>query len=119
DIQEQPANQVRVLVVLLEIKAAGAPINLPVDVLDIVAGNIFAVLGELDGEAVVGTFVHAGEIALHDKASLQLQAMDFGQRQRIKIALGVHGVVVSCQCSVFSCELPVGVDRFAFLTTEN
>ena len=66
----------------LRIEAAGAAVDLPVDVLDVVAGDVLAVLGELDGEAVVGALVHAREVALDDQPGLQLQAAHLGQRQR-------------------------------------
>jgi hypothetical protein len=71
------------------IEAPGAALDLPVDVLDVVAGNILAMLGELDGEAVVGALVHAREVALDDEPGLDLQAADLGEGEGVEIFLGV------------------------------
>jgi hypothetical protein len=45
----------------------------PVKVLDVVAGGVLAVLAELDGEAVEGTRVQAGEEALDDELGAQVR----------------------------------------------
>ena len=78
-VDEQPRDEVRLLLVLLEVVALGAAVDLPVDVLDVVAGGVLAVLGELDGEPVPRAAVPAGEVALDDLPGLQLQAVDAGQ----------------------------------------
>ena len=92
DVEQQPADEVRLLLVLLEVEAAGPAVDLPVDVLDVVAGDVLAVLGELDGEAVVRALVHARQVALDDQPRLQLQAADLGERQRVEVALRVVSI---------------------------
>ena len=52
-IQQQVQEKVRLLLVLLEVELVGLGPDLPVDVADVVAGHVLAVLGELDREAVV------------------------------------------------------------------
>ena len=47
-----------------------------------------AVLGELDREAVVGALVHAGDVALDHHASLEVEALDAGQRAARLVAIG-------------------------------
>lgn len=84
DVEHDPADEVRLFLVLLEVMASGSAKYLPVDVLDIVAGHMFAVLGEFDGEAVEGAFMLAREITFHDEASLQFQATHLRQGERIK-----------------------------------
>ena len=49
-------------------------------------------LGELDGEAVVGAFVHAGKVALDDEAGLQLQAAHLGESERVEVLVRVVAV---------------------------
>jgi hypothetical protein len=68
------AGKVRFLFVLLDGVALGAAVALPVDVLDIVAGDVLAVLDELDGEAAEGALVVADAQALDDGAGLQVCA---------------------------------------------
>ena len=74
---------------MLEVKAAGAAEDLPIEVLEVVASDVFAVFGELDGKAVVGAFVHTGEVALDDEAGLQLQVAQLVQGDGVEIALRV------------------------------
>jgi hypothetical protein len=47
-------------------------------VFDVVAGSVFAVLGELDGEPMVRTTVLSRQIAFNDESGLQLQAANLG-----------------------------------------
>ena len=70
NVEQNPANEIRFRFVLLEEEATGAAVHLPIDVLDVVAGNVLAVLGELDREAVIGALVHARQEAFHQQASL-------------------------------------------------
>jgi hypothetical protein len=53
------AVEVRFLLVLLDGVAFAAAVAFPVDVADVVARNILAVLDELDGEPFVGALVVA------------------------------------------------------------
>ena len=61
----------------------------PIDVLYVVARHVFTVLSEFDGKAVIWAFVHAGEVALDDQTSLQLQAAHFGEDERVQIFLWI------------------------------
>ena len=78
------ALQVRFLLVLLDVIAIGLAVGAPVDVADLVAGIILAMLGELDAEALVGTLVDAGEEALDEVARDQREPAVLGQRGGIK-----------------------------------
>src|SRR5262249_60294516 len=78
-IDQEPRDEVRFLLVLLQVEAVGAAVDFPVDVLDVVARGVLAVLGELDGEPVPRAAVPAGEVALDHLPGLQLQAVDAGQ----------------------------------------
>ena len=82
-IQKQVADEVRFLLVLLEVELVGLAIHLPVDKAQVVAGAVFAVFGKLDREAVVGTAMRAGDIAFDDRAGAQFQPMQLRQRLRI------------------------------------
>ena len=83
DIQHQLADQVRLVVVLLHVELVGAAEHFPVDVSQVVARRVLAVLGKLDREAVKGAAVQARHIAFHDVPSTQMQAFDLSQRPRI------------------------------------
>ena len=92
DVHDEPAIEVGFGLVLFEVEAAGAAVDFPIDVFDVVAGDVFAVLGELDAEAVVGTFVHAGEVALDEEPGLEFEAPDGGEDGGVEVALGVVGL---------------------------
>ncbi len=100
-VDEQPEREVGFLFVLLEIKLAGAAIDLPVKMLEIITRDIFAVLSELDGKAVIGAFVHAREVAFDDEPSLKLEASHLGKRHRVEILLRAfgHGKLISGEWS--------------------
>ena len=57
----------------------------PVDVADLVAGVILAVLGELDAETLVRTLVGAGEKALDESARDQGEPTVTGERGGIEL----------------------------------
>ena len=82
-IQEQIREQVGLLLVLLQVKLVGLGPDFPVDVADVVAGHVLAMLGELDGEAVVRAGMHPGDVALDHHARLQVQPLEASQRERI------------------------------------
>src|SRR5262249_40290752 len=50
-INEDKQVEVGLLLVLLQVELVGAAVDLPVEVADVVAGDVGAVLGELDAEA--------------------------------------------------------------------
>src|SRR5271157_4275509 len=82
-VQKQVEEQVRLLLVLLEVKLVGLGPDLPVHVADVVARHIFAVLGELDGEAVVGAGMHARDVALDHEPGLEIEPLEASQCLRI------------------------------------
>ena len=53
---------------MFDVVAVGAGEDGPIEVFEFVAGDVFAVLGEFDGEAFVGGFVQAGVDAFDDAA---------------------------------------------------
>ena len=71
------------LFVLLQVELVGLGPDFPVDVPDVVARHILAMLGELDGEAVVRAGMHPGHVTLDHHARLQVQPLDASQRERI------------------------------------
>ena len=68
-IDEQMGLQVGLFLVFLDVVAIGLAEGAPVDVADLVAGIILAMLGELDAEALVGALVDAGEEALDERCA--------------------------------------------------
>jgi len=82
-IDKQVAGEVRFFFVLLEVVAVGLADDLPVDVAQVVARDVLAVLGELDREAVKRAFVQTADVALDNRAGFQLQALQLSQRLRI------------------------------------
>ena len=65
-VEQDVADEVGLLLVLLDGVAFGAAVALPVDVADVVAGDVLAVLDELDGEAAERALVVADAQALDD-----------------------------------------------------
>jgi hypothetical protein len=60
--------------------------------LDVIAWNIFPVLGELDRETVVRTLVHPGQDPFDQQAGFQFQIANLGEGYGIKVFLGfIHG----------------------------
>ena len=70
EARAQVRDEVRLLLVLLDVVAVGFPVDPPVQVAEIVAGGVLAVLGELDGEAFVRAAVQAGNEPLDRLAGL-------------------------------------------------
>ncbi len=75
-VEDEMAAEVGFVLELLDVGAVGAGEDTPVDVAWIVAVGVLAVLGELDGEAVIGGAMDAGPEALDDGACAQLEAAD-------------------------------------------
>jgi len=89
------ADVIGFLLVLLDVIAVGAAEDFPVQVADVVAGGVFAVLGKLDGKAVVGRLVFAGDVALDDLPRVQAERLGAGHRGRIEQFVkwaGRHGL---------------------------
>ena len=51
--------------VLLDVEAVGLGVDAPVEALDIVARDVLAVLGKVDGEAEMGRAMEALDVAIH------------------------------------------------------
>ena len=75
-VEQQRGAEVRFLLVFSNVKAVRTAENAPVDVPDFVAGNVLAVLLELDAEALVGRAVHAGAEAFDDLPGDNLEVAD-------------------------------------------
>src|SRR5207249_536199 len=61
----------------------------PVEILQIVAGHVLAMIGELNREAMEGTLVQAVEKPFDNDAGQERREADSGQDGRIEIALRV------------------------------
>lgn len=72
-IEEDVGDVVGFLFVLFEVVAVGPSEDFPVEVAGIVAGDVFAVLGEFDGEAAEGGLVFAGHVAFDDEAGVEAE----------------------------------------------
>ena len=100
-VEQDVADEVGLLLVLLDGVAFGAAVALPVDVADVVAGDVLAVLHELDGEAAERALVVADAQALDDGAGLQAQSLGAGEDV---------GLQVAWPCRRLSCRLRVAVE---------
>ena len=89
DVEQDIGFEVRLFFVLLDVEAVGFGVGLPVDIAQRVARYIGAVLGELDGEAVVRASVQAGDKPLDDQARDEIQARD----PRDGLGIEVSGVL--------------------------
>ena len=84
DVDDQVAAQVGLGLVLLDVEAVGLGPDLPVEVADVVAGGVLAVLHELDGVAEERALVHAGDEALDDLPGPQVEPGDAGDGLRVR-----------------------------------
>src|SRR5262249_54776275 len=78
-VEDDVGDEVGLLLVLLDGVALGPAVALPVDVADVVAGDVLAVLDELDGEAAEGALVLADAQAFDDAARLEAQGGGAGE----------------------------------------
>ena len=96
DVDDQGAAQVGLFLELLDVEAVGLGPDLPVEVADVVAGGVLAVLHELDRVAEERAAVHAGDEALDDVLGAQVEPRDAGDRLGMQEAarivfFGGHG----------------------------
>ena len=84
DVDQQRAAQVRVFFELLDVQAVLPRPDLPVDVPQIVAGHVFAMLQELDRLAEVRTAVHPRKESFDDVPGPQFQPRDPLDRFRMQ-----------------------------------
>ncbi len=80
--------------VLLDVEAIGARVQPPVDAADVVAGDVAAVLGEVDRRAEVRRAVQAVDEAVDDRARQQLEVAD--PREDLRIDEPRAGNRVAC-----------------------
>jgi len=88
-VDEDEQVEVGFLLVLFELEFVGAAEDFPVEVTEVVAGDVLAVLGELDAEASEGRAVQAGGEALDDHAGAKLEAAEAGEGLGVEIEGGV------------------------------
>ena len=81
-----PVPQVRLLLVALDVIAVGAGEHLPVEILQIVAGHVLAMVRELDGESVKRAFMKAVDEALDDQPRDERRERELVQNRGIEIA---------------------------------
>lgn len=79
-IEEQVATEVGFVLELLDVMAVGPGEDPPVEMARIIAGGVLAILGELDGEAVVRAAMEAGPESLDDGAGAEFEAADGHER---------------------------------------
>ena len=68
------------MLVALDVVAIELAVGLPVEVLELVAGRVLLVLGELDALALVGRLVEPREDALDDGAGAHLDSGEARER---------------------------------------
>ncbi len=79
-IEEQVAAEVGFVLELLDVMAVGPGEDPPVEMARVIAGCVLAILGELDGEAVVRAAMEAGPETLDDGAGAEFEAADGHER---------------------------------------
>src|SRR5262249_41751006 len=88
--EHQIAKQVGLILVLLEIDLVAFAEHLPIDIAQVVAGSVLAVLGKFYRESVVRTAMQTGHVAFDDMPRSQAQALNLSQRLRIDRRQGLH-----------------------------
>ena len=95
-IEEEVGDEVRLLLVLLDVVAVAAAEDFPVEMPGVVAGDVFAMLRKLDGESAEGGAVRAGHVALDDAARLEPEVFGLldgrGVEEGARGGGGGHGV---------------------------
>ena len=82
------ARHVRFGFVFLQIIFAGLCIDLPVDVLHIVAGRVLSVFGKFDGEALKRAIVQTGQKTFDDEFGAKVEPGDLLNYFGAEILLG-------------------------------
>jgi hypothetical protein len=78
-------------------------------VTDVVAGGIFAVLGEFDRETVIGALMKAGDVAFDSAPGDEIEALKLRQVLRVEIGIGWdHGAAIPFGRVGSECGSPVG-----------
>ena len=89
EVHHQVAGDVGLGLELLEVILVGLGVDVPVEVLEVVAGDVLAMLGELDGEALERAGVQAGQEALDDELGAQVEPGDLADDLGPQVLLGV------------------------------
>src|ERR1035437_9632932 len=84
-IDDAEEMQVGFFEVLLEINLVGFTVLFPIDMADVIAGDIRAMLGKLDGDALVGRAVHAAGQAFDDETGAEVDGADARERSRVEV----------------------------------
>ena len=118
NVDQQRGPQVRVFLELLDVVAVLLGPDFPVDVPQVVAGGVFAVLQELDRLAEVGAAMHARQKAFDDVPGPHVEPRDPRDRFRMQKSFGIgHRWSARLLWSGVICEQPVddvvGRDPFA------
>ena len=72
-VQDEIADKIGLLLVLLQVILVGFSEDLPINLAQIIAGHVFAVLCELDRESVIRAFVDSRHVAFDNRLSAQLR----------------------------------------------
>jgi hypothetical protein len=101
DVEEDAEVGVRVRFVLFHVEAVGAREQAPVDAADVVAGNVAAVLGEVDRRSEIGRAVETVDEAVDDRPREQVEIADPREDRGIDEPRAGHPAVFS-SCHVGS-----------------
>ena len=90
-VHDQGALEVGFLFVFFDVEAVRFGPDLPVEMPRVVAGRVFAMRRELDGEAVVGRTVLARDKPFDDQAGTQIEPLDAIEGFGVEIVLAGGG----------------------------
>src|SRR5262249_16610841 len=83
---------------LLEIVLIRLGVDAPVEVLEVVAGHVLAMLAELDREAVKRAGVQSGQEAFDDELGAEVESADLANHFRSQVSLGgSHAPIVNAE----------------------
>ena len=91
EVHHQIAGQVGLGLELLDVEPVGLGVNVPVDVGDVVAGRVLAVLGKLDREPLERAGVQPGDEALDDELGAQVEPGDLADHLGLQVFFGGAG----------------------------
>ena len=87
-IEHEQGRDVGLFLVALDIVAVHAPEDLPVEMTQVIAGNVFAMFNELHAEAVAGALVLARQEAIDDALGYQLETRKARNELRVEESFG-------------------------------
>jgi hypothetical protein len=85
-VEQQVGAQVGLDLVLFDDEAIGFGVNPPVDMPQVVTGDVLAAIGELDAEALVGALMQSAQKAFDHVLGAQLEAAQLVEHVRMKVA---------------------------------